>query len=531
MGNAEMDKAFNRLAEFLVSDPKYRELHNLALQARARFQRAQRDEIQGLASSEQTKLSYNQATRQALQVVEWLEEGNLKPESGFAAPRSRRWPIWAGALALLLALAGGGYWWHQSRLPEPEEPQSAACPVAFNASSLFNILLVPFQALKGEKQLTHITIAERLENFAKAYNIQCDFETFPNEASNRFLSTDDAANIADGCKAQLIIWGTTESISNNNTIVNTRYKFVNRGDQLPLSKLKLTENTKLDTVTSISSIATSGVLTEKIEESIKLLFGLIAHETGNWPAAIDMLEEYQTQDSAASLVKGMVLAQDYLASNQDDKAWESYNQVLEQHPDYALARNNRGVLNYQKGNYAEAAEDLSVALEKDSANAEVLEIRGSAYFKSDQLENAREDLQKAKTLRKAPDRELNQKIEEVDQKIEEEKKAKASAEAELRVNPNNLAAWNQKAISSQKLGDYSEAVKASEAILQRDRDNEAAFVKIIQAYRSAGEVEKVKETIQRAEAAGVSRERLDELAPFDLSRLPVRTKTFPLKRN
>ena len=34
LGNAEMDKAFNRLAEFLVSDPKYRELHNLALQAR-----------------------------------------------------------------------------------------------------------------------------------------------------------------------------------------------------------------------------------------------------------------------------------------------------------------------------------------------------------------------------------------------------------------------------------------------------------------------------------------------------------------
>ncbi|MCB0557750.1 MAG: tetratricopeptide repeat protein [Lewinellaceae bacterium] len=530
LGNAEMEKALSRLAAFMEGKPEYRQLNRLVLQARAQFQKAQRDELQGLVSTEQSKLNYNQVTRQALQVIEWLEAGNLQPETSFTASRSRLWPKVLGAAFLLLFLVSGGYWWYQSRQAEPAAPLSAACPVVFKASSLFNILIVPFQALNENKLRPHFTIAERLDRLKQDYNIQADLKLYPEESPDSYLiTTDDASSRASDCQAQLIIWGTAESFPGN-AIIQTRYKFVNRGGQLPLSRLKLTENTELDTVASISSIATSGELTAQIEESIKLLFGLIAHETGNWPVAIEMLEKFETQDSAASLVKGMVLAEDYLASNQEEKAWESYNQVLEQNPKNALARNNRGVLNYKKGNYEEAAEDLSVLLQEDSTDTEALKIRGSAYLKADQLSKARLDLQKAREL-KAPDRELNQKIEEVDKKIREEEKTKASAEAEIRANPNNLAAWNQKAISSAKLGDYQEAVNAGEAILSRDPGNVDAFVQIIKAYRSAGDTTQAQKTVQRAEATGISRSHLNQIAPFDIKLSPVRTNTIPLKKN
>ena len=535
LGNAETEKALGRLIGLLQSSPKYRNLNSLALQARARFRKAQQDELQGLASGEAVKLTYNQVTRQALQIVEWLEEGKLDPEVSSAESSPGRWPWVMGALVLLIAIAGGGYWWWaQSQAQEPGEELSSACHIdrQFEKGSEFNILLVPFQVVAGEPQKPHALIAARLESFIKEYNINCDFGTLLCKDSDSFLSIDDATRLAKEFEAQLIIWGTAESSPQGSTI-NTNYKFLKKKGKdesnLELSKLELSEGSQLATVSTLSSIATSGILTQAIEKSIRLLFGLIAHEAGDASTAIEMLEGYQPSDSTAHLVKGMVLAEDYLANKQEDKAWESYNEVLAVHPDYALARNNRGVLNLKKGNYTEAAEDLTVFLKKDSSNVKALEARSEAYLKADQLKQAREDLLKVKKMR-PPDRTINQRIEEVDKKIEEEKKAKASAEAELQANPNNLAAWNQKAISSHRLGDFAEAVKAGEAILQRDPDNKEAFTQIIKAYRSANDTTQVKKWIQKAEDAGIAPSQLEGVAPTNLNRIQLPSTRFDLSK-
>ena len=536
LGNAETEKALNRLAEFLGSDPKYKQLNRLVLQARAQFQKAQRDELQGLVSGEQSKLNYNQVTRQALQIVEWLEEGNLRPETSFPPPPPRRWPMALGAVILLMVLAGGGYWWFQRQEPDLETTQTADCPIdeAFPESSEFNILLRPFQTVAGEEQKPHLIIAKKLDDFIKGLKIDCDFGTLTDVDPDSFFTDADADTAAIRCGANLIIWGTVEKPApSDSSTIQMNYKFVSQDSFVKLSKLELTGGSELVKVNTLSNIPTGTTLTQSIFESIKLLFGLIAHETGDRSTAIEMLEGYEPapEDTTAHLLKGMVLAEDYMANNQDEKAWESYNQLLEVHPEYPLARNNRGILNYQKGNYEDAAEDFSVFLKKDSTNAEVLEIRGSAYLKADQLKKARLDLQKVKELR-VPDRELNRKIEEVDKKIEEEEKTKASAEAEIRANPNNLAAWNQKAISSQKLGDYKEAARASEVILRQDPDNVNAYLQIIKAYRSAGDTILAEKAIQRAEAAGISRSRLNQMAPLDITLSPRRTNTIiPLKKN
>ena len=118
LSKAETGQALNRLEAFLRDDPAYRKLHNLAIQAQARFQKAQRDEIQGLVSGEQTKLAYNQVNRQVLQLVEWFDEGNLQPEASFTEPnRPNRWPWIVCVVALILISAAGWYFWNQSRQP------------------------------------------------------------------------------------------------------------------------------------------------------------------------------------------------------------------------------------------------------------------------------------------------------------------------------------------------------------------------------------------------------------------------------
>ncbi|MCO6488788.1 MAG: tetratricopeptide repeat protein [Phaeodactylibacter sp.] len=534
LGNAETEKALGRLTDFLRSSPEYKELYSLALQARARFRKAQQDEIQGLASSEQTKLSYNQATRQSLQVVEWLEAGNLKPDASFAEEaRPARWPWVAGAVALVLLLAGGWYFRDSFRQGRPEGPQTTDCPIddPFRATSRFNILLRPFQSVAGEgSPKPHITIATRLQDFIKGLEIDCDFGTMTDVDPNSFFSDADAEAAANTCRAHLIIWGTVEKPSPTDSFtIQTRYKFVKQDSFVKVYKLELAEGSEIVKVDALSIIPTGTTLTQSIFESIKLLFGLIAHETGDREKAIAMLEEYKPEpdDTTANLIKGMLLGDEYIARGQEDQAWEAYSQLLETH-DYPLARNNRGVLNYKKGNFEEAAEDLSVFLEAKPDNAEALEIRGSAYLNAERLQNAREDLQKVQEMRAAPSPELNRKLKEVNTRIEQEEQAKASADAAVRANPNNLAAWNQKAVSSLKLGNYQEAVRAGEAILSRDRDNVDAFVQIIKAYRSAGDTARVEKTIRRAEEAGISRRQLDRLTPFSLFQTP--TFRFPIKR-
>ncbi|MCO6480836.1 MAG: tetratricopeptide repeat protein [Phaeodactylibacter sp.] len=533
LGNAETEKALNRLTDFLRSSPKYKELHHLALQARARFRKAQQDEIQGLASSEQTKLSYNQATRQVLQVVQWLEEGNLNPDASFAEEaKPGRWPWAMGAIALILILAGGWYLWNKaSQQPEPGEVALSDCLIdePFPANSDFNILLRPFQNLTKEEQKPHLIIASKLDEFVtKLNNVKCDFGTLDVKNPNDFFSNADAETTAQKCNANLIIWGIVDVDKSDSIVVQTKYKFIKQ-DTFEVYKLELKDGSEIIKVPTLSIIPTASTITQSIIESIQLLFGLIAYEAGDRDNAIEMLKAYEPppNDTTTSLAWGMVLGDAYLDKGQEDEAWETYNQLLKTH-DYPLARNNRGVLNYKKGNYEEAAEDLSVFLEIKPDNVEALEIRGSAYLKADQLKKARTDLQKVREIRTAPNPELNRKLEEVDKKIREEEQTKASAEAQLEANPNNLAAWDQKALSSIKLGDYKEAVKAGEAILQRDTDNVDAFIKIIKAYRNAGDTAKVEETIRRAEAAGISRRQLGEALPFNLIQRPA--TRFPIKQ-
>ena len=54
---------------------------------RARFQKAQRDELQGLVSGEQSKLNYNQVTRHTYRSWNgWKRETSYRKRAGFCPP-------------------------------------------------------------------------------------------------------------------------------------------------------------------------------------------------------------------------------------------------------------------------------------------------------------------------------------------------------------------------------------------------------------------------------------------------------------
>lgn len=506
----DLEKGFELLSAYLAKQPARRDLYQDVLQAQAQHGKAQRDAQLGVVSAEQAGLAFNRSAQRLLALTERLEQ---EPSPTSTESRSL---IWIG-LAVVVVIAGLIFWLvsRNGGVPSPEEPALIVdenCP-SYDVASKFNILLLPFVSFDNNGNKPHLAIRSRLARLRDQYGISCDIKTYDiDEADpNAFPSTvSEAERIASGCMAQLIVWGTTEEVAEQ-TIVRTRYKFINDGD-LPLHKLLLTEDSSIDTVSSLSSVATSGLLTTAIEESIKLLFGLIAHQSGQPELAIKILEDLETEDTTTNFVADLVLADNLLALQRNEEALAAYDRVIQQHPDYFLARNNRALLQYKAGDYLGAAEDLSVAIAQDSTDTRLLETRGTAYLRAEQLKEAKEDLKRVKQMGgESPS--VKQKIKEAEEKTEAEEQLKQSADSMLQKSPGNVTALLQKASASRKLGKYEESLEAAEEVLDQDTRNPDAFANIIQIHRVKKDTQMISNTVQRASKSDVDMQKIRGMIP------------------
>lgn len=516
--DAKQEEALELLLRFFGQDKRYRHLERKTRHVLAQYKRAERDAMLGVTDASSTQLAYNRVTQNVLQLADYLEAGELQPGRLSGEQKSTPWGAILGVL-LALAVLGGVAWWFSQDGQEPPgataDDQATACP-EFPVNETFRILLFPFRELNDNSLRPHLAIGDRLGKMKEQYGIRCGIRYYniDPEDLNLYPSTStDAAELGDDCRAQLVIWGSTEAAAGS-AIIQTRYRFLDE-EKLPLHKLTVKGNSQIDTVTTLSSIASQGTITSNIENSIKLLFGLIAHGSGNEPVAQRLLEESGVvQDSSAALVRDLVLADIYMNQRNPQMATALYDSVLSRHPDYWLALNNRGLLHYQKGQFAEAAADLSQMMDKadkKQAEPELLEVRADAYLKSGQLQSAKKDLQELKVIRNKPS--VDQKLDEVNREIQKEERTKARADARLRVNPNDLKALQSKASASRKLGDYRASIQAAETVLRRDPKNVGAYLELLQTYREQSDTDKAEAVYRRAKKAGVDMSKLKPYVP------------------
>jgi len=520
--NAKQEEALEVLLGFFATDSRYRYLERKARQVLAQYKRAERDAMLGVSDANTTQLAYNRVTQNVLKLTDYLEGDELRPGQLEGEKRSLPWSI-ITTVALALLLSGGTAWYFLFN-PDSEPTATTACPEFLNNED-FRILLFPFRELNENGLRPHLAIGGRLGNLKEQYGIDCGIRYYNIGEENPNLyptTTTDATTLGGQCLAQLVIWGSAEQAAGS-AIIQTRYHFIDQ-KKLPLHKLTVQGSSQIDTVTTLSSIASEGTITASIEESIKLLFGLIAHSSGNQPVAQQLLESSQgVEDASAALTRDMVLADIYLNQHDPQKATELYDAVLERHPAYPLALNNRALLHYQKGLFAEAAGDLSKMLDQDAvADPKLLEIRAESFLKSDQLQNAKKDLEQLQSIK--VDTEIDQKLDDVNQKIKREERIQANADAQLRINPDNLRALKQKANASRKLGDYNSTIKASEALIRRDPKNVEAYAELMKAYREQSQTDKARAVYQRAKAAGIDTTKLKTLVPQRMIFLPAKIK-------
>lgn len=524
IADADLKQALEVLVSFLEKEKgQFEDFTDSVIQLQAQYNRTKIDEVKGIISANEAQLKYNQINQKTLDLLELLDSGRSPKTTTNRIKQVLPYAIGVVILGIVVTL----FFFYQNN-GDPVTPDTPVnnteftCPT-FDPDSAFKILLLPFRPLAGGLQNTHLAIQERFSDLQNQWKINADTEVLElDPADNKIYPGDygEAANLGTGCRAQLIIWGTTEIPVTGNTITRTRYKFLESGERFSFKRLNIKEGSQIDTVTSLSQIAAQGIITEELENIMRLIFGLVAHEVNNSEAAIELLGDMKNvEEDTTLLIQQMALADSYLSTNRSDEALDSYNKVLEVHPDYGLALNNRGMLHLQKKAYAEATEDFSRNLALDSTNVDtkVLVARSEAYLKSEHLAKARTDLDKA-AIMEPDDPVIREKLKEVDQKIDEQRSIKRKAES-LKQAQRSITVNDEVeiALSSKRLGEYDQAITQAENVLKKSPKNTRAFAILMESYTAIGDTAKAKATWERARKAGIEEDKIRVWVPLSNS--------------
>ncbi len=545
VGQAETEEALRQLIAFLKTDPRLNALERTATEAQAQWINTKREVTAGRISFEQAELVYNRVNNQVLRIADDLEEGATS--SALAAGsrvwyKNRIWIFAAGILVLLAAgfgitrLISGGTGAQGTPLP------SNRCP-DFSGKARFKILLWEYRAfLKSDAEAAKgvpVALQNRLNSFIKR-DWPVETRIYTVSDSLPYPSQEDEAL---QCGVQLAIWGTTEKIAAQEWVVITSYAFAEKwqlsrwslADGESWEKTEVTATLPLagsfvDTISSLSSIFSQGKVAVNIESLLNIAIGLNATREQDQDGAIASLENVSTGDSTLALLSGMLLAENYSARGQEDKAMDSYQNVLSVHPNYGLALNNYAALQIKKGEFGEAIATLDNAVALAPDNTETLTMRGSAFLELNQLELAKRDFSKARDIldRKTTQetdalairsvdkqtRVLEAKFGVLAKRVAFEKQRKADAEQELRRNPGDVEALNTRAEASKNLGDYKAAIQSANAVIQQQPDNVKAHVTLVDALAAIGDTTKVKAALRRAENIGLEPADIKKQAPL-----------------
>ncbi|MEL6922575.1 MAG: tetratricopeptide repeat protein [Bacteroidota bacterium] len=524
LGQAETGKALQQMVDWLDGEPRYRRLEDIALKIQQLHSKTQIDEEKGIISFDKIQLNNNIVTDSILKLLTDVENDNLNPKRyRVEKDQTARWQLWVSLATLALIATGIGFW----ALREPETNPSLAgttilppeteetCP-EFVTTSLFNVLVMPFDNLSDGADRPHIPIINGIARKISDYNLseKADVQQGPEESGFNVLK---AAQKGSECNARLVMWGTTEQVGSEK-LVRAEYKYIQpEGEQkgLDLTLLSLDdEGSNIESVTTISSIQPEGKLTQNVEWIIQAFFGLLSHQLGDAKDAIANLErvvaDIDPRDSANLLVFSNMLASDYIKSGEYDKAIKVYDKLLASHPNYKLANINQGVLLYKNEQYAESIEKLNKAIEMDPDNARLIQMRGDAYLKNDQLRKAKKDYQNAKTKNPGNTNVINKKIQQVDTKIVQRSNISNAS-------VNNLSATNSvqlrnlsEIINNQRsLENYDNAVRVAKKVLREKPDHyESHKVLIEHQLEVRKDTTRAREHFKRAIDKGAEKQQL-----------------------
>jgi len=526
ISNAETAQALDSVEAFLKADTRYKTLYREAVAISAIFQKTQRDEQKGVLSFENAGLRYSQINDRLLNLLDSIETDKLEPDGISAQPAKRyvaRWWLLVIPLILIAGIFGGGYFFKKS----PKQPNTGpACP-RFEPTSEFNVMVLPYLLLSGGQDQPQALIVERLENLREKYKLNTSIQINQQFKPDRLLSYDSASIYGKRCNAKMVIWGRSEQ-AGSAKIIKTRFKFLGDEDAFAFTQLKWQGEKQVDTIKTLSSLVSQGDMTTDIEQVILLVLGVSAKETGNTETAIAALESLRTTDSTTLLVRNMMLADSYIGTGQNEKALSTYDTLLQVHPNYWLALNNRGFLLMENGDNLGAIDDFTTVLDKKQ-DSDVLIARAKAYQQSDQPLKAKTDYEAVIKIEPSRAPEVKKQLEETSRQVEVENNLIRQA-PDVAVAPATKNEIWEISEANKKLGNYKDASRLLQKGIEANPKDPKFYASKIELLLQQGNKEEAASLFNEALANGIKREELFQLKPSIQKYYETRRQVI-LKRN
>lgn len=515
------DQALELVEGFLAPKSDYKLLHTELLHLASLYYKTKQDQSKRTISFENAELNFGKVRDGLFNLLDFIEKDNLKPTNLLSAKPTwqqavlaNKWLFFIGLPLLVLSIAvlilvkkiGG------------EDKPSDECFVEFKDPSAKNFLIMPFYKPDGSNVQIEGLFTGRLEEFCA--NIESlrnsGFQLCENFEPKKLLSFEDAAKIATENKATIVLWGLTEKGSDGTTFVKTRFKYLGGKDKdgkVPFTRLNQNESLALQGEQAVSTdkvlsiITSSGELTQGLESTLMLMFGMIANLEGDSEGAINAMNAANVdKDSAANLMKYMILADNFIAKGEPEKAKAALDTCLVVNKNYWLGRNNRASLRMESGDYIGAIDDLTVALKKQPDDAEMLVSRGWAYKQSQQLYAAKQDFEKVVKMKPEAEPQLRKTIDETNMEIKRLERIVEPTKVNIETRKLTKQQYITAAIASNSLGDVSTTKKLVAKGLEFDKNNPNLIAIQADNLLKDKNTDKAKEIIRDALKRNVKKE-------------------------
>lgn len=506
---AKNEKAAEQLLSYIQdAPPPAATWRNKVSNLLAQYKRVKLQMSQSTVSYEEGSRAINKVTNGLLTVLASIERGEPAPslEQSAVTGENGGYSLWlVGGVITALVLSVVAIFLLRGNNDQPDGPSqkqgvfiveeempTSECP-AYDKLSEFNILILPFLPLDGELQSIERPLAIRLAERMEEYGVNGAIGPKKIDVnSSDYPLTATQANVLGGkCNAQLIIWGTTEKLGQD-LITTTKFSFINN-EHFSITDLELNSQAAVDTVTSLSGIATTAELTENIEASLRLIFGLVARETGNHALAAETLGKVVEERGGIStnINWAIIQADSYIKAGEYDEAIKIYEKLYQQDSTNVQALLRKGLLEIRSGQIMQATKDFDRVLEMDPDNTQALTARAAANVELSRLPEARADLQKLDDMGEGE--EVKPAIREKYQQRRSVEEAKLQdANQRLERNPEDTAAWRIKAQTARQIGDDEQAQLAASNLLRVDPNNQVAF-EVLQAVIANAKTEEEAE--------------------------------------
>ena len=323
-----------------------------------------------------------------------------------------KWKKIAFAAIVILSLLGGiGYFVLDSKQDIRTMPSINFCP-DFSQEVDIKTLLFPFTRSNGTMEEI---IQRRFIEMCSKYNVTADFG-IANTKKGKYFDQQSAKQKCPECAPDIFLTGLSYENSPGKYGVQADFGFCNstfEGYGIDEDKLDIT----FDNIT-FGTLSTDPAVESSIQHVIQIYIGMFLAKKGDFNKSNKVLEqaveELPLDNKLKTEAYKVIWQNDYKLGNKE-KCIETLDKIYQLNPNNLKAVTASSIIALDQAKYDKAITGFTSVINKTSQPSKkdkLLEKRGDAYFKNNQLKQAKDDY---KRVNNRP--EVNKKIENVDIKI------------------------------------------------------------------------------------------------------------------